>query len=96
MAAQTVEPTGPGECPSWCTAPHHTGLTGVHSRVCAEFTTRHGEVSVELEQSGEWPPVIALSIATPDPAPDAGFTHLDADQARALRDTLSSAVDLLT
>ena len=83
-------------CPPWCTTPHGDGQLAAHGLVCAEFATRHGDVSVELEQSGNWPPAAALSIETRSAAPgDAGYTHLDADQARRLRDTLIAAVDLL-
>jgi hypothetical protein len=97
MTFPAVRSSAPADaCPSWCATPHGDGLLNAHVLVCAEFTTRHGDVSVELEQSGDWPPVVALSIEARDLTPgDAGYTHLDADQARRLRDTLIAAVDLL-
>src|SRR5688572_420066 len=39
-----VSHTPPGACPPWCRTRHDTGLPDAHSRVCAEFATRHGEV----------------------------------------------------
>jgi hypothetical protein len=88
---------GPGGCPPWCTTRHGTGLLTGHSGVCVELTTRHGEVTIGLEQCGDWPPVVALSIEAPPVAAPAaaGFAHLSADEARRLCDTLMAAIDLI-
>jgi hypothetical protein len=48
--------------------------------VCTEFNARHAEVSVELEQSGGRPPVVALSVDAPSAAHTTGVTRLSVTQ----------------
>jgi len=84
-------------CRPGCTIRHGPDLLEGHGRTFAVITAAHAEVSVTVEQTGEHPPTLALSVHATDPQPHAaGFTHLSTTQARELRNALIAAVDILT
>jgi hypothetical protein len=69
--------------PALVHASARSGLLEAHGRTFAVIAATHAEVSVLVEQTGEHPPLLALSVDATDPRSHAaGFTHMGAAQAR--------------